>query len=146
MTTTQPKPPEKVEAYLCYNGRCAEAIEFYRRTLGAHVLLMMRYKDSPQPPPPGMCPPGSEDKIMHASVVIGETRLIMSDGRCTGKTDFQGFSLSLAMPTAAEAERIFTALAEGGQVFMPLTKTFYSPCFGMVSDKFGISWMVIVPT
>ena len=108
--------------------------------------MLMRFKDSPEPPAPGMCPPGSDDKVMHASFQIGETMLMASDGRAQGKPVFQGFSLSLAVPDDAEALRLFTALSDGGQVQMPLAKTFYASSFGMVADRFGVSWMVIVVT
>lgn len=134
----------KVEAYLFFNGRCEEAVEFYKKALGGEVTMLMRFKDSPEPQPPGMVPPGWEGKIMHASLSIGETMLMASDGCSDGQPGFQGFSLSLAMANEAEANRVFTALAVGGQVQMPLTKTFWSPCFGMVADRFGVSWMIIV--
>ena len=134
----------KVQAYLSFNGRCEEAIDFYRQALGAQVAMLMRYKEAPEPPPPGTLPPDSGDKIMHAAFSVGETMLMASDGHCDGKTDFEGFSLSIAAPEAATAERMFNALADGGQVQMPLAKTFWSPCFGMVSDRFGIGWMVTV--
>lgn len=137
--------PGKVETYLFFDGCCEAAIEFYRRTLGAEVMMMMRFKDNPEPPQPGMCPPGSASKIMHASLRIGDTTVMASDGRCLGKPSFQGFSLSVAVATEAEADRLFAALADGGQVQMPLAKTFFSPRFGMVADRFGVSWMVIVP-
>jgi PhnB protein len=134
----------RVEPYLFFNGRCEEAVEFYKKALGAEVLMLMRFKDSPEPHPPGMLPPGSENKIMHVSFRVGETTVMASDGRCTGQTSFQGFSLSLAVAHEAEAERIFAALSDGGQVQMPLAKTFWSPRFGMVADRFGVGWMVTV--
>jgi PhnB protein len=133
----------RVEAYLFFNGRCGEAIEFYKKALGAEVLMLMRYKESPEPPPPGMVPPGWENKIMHTSLRIGNTTVMASDG-CSEGTNFQGFSLSISVANDAEAERAFTALADGGQVKMPLTKTFWSPRFGMVADRFGVGWMVTV--
>jgi PhnB protein len=142
MTTKQYNPI--VQPYLFFDGRCEEAIEFYRRALGAEVIMQMRFKDSPEPPQPGCVAPGSEDKIMHATIRIGETTLMASDGRCTGKPSFQGFALSLTAPTETEADRLFAALAEGGQVQMPLAKTFFSARFGMVADRFGVAWMVIV--
>lgn len=143
MTTA--KDNRTIEPYLFFNGRCEEAIEFYRKARGAEVQMMMRFKDSPEPPPPGMSPPNWENKIMHASVRIGGSIVMASDG-CDSKTQFEGFSLSLAVPTEAEADRAFAALAEGGQVRMPLTKTFWSPRFGMLADKFGIGWMInVVP-
>ncbi len=133
-----------IEPYLFFNGRCEEAVEFYKKALDAEVTMLMRFKDSPEPHPPGMLPPGSENKIMHVSLRIGDTAVMASDGRCTGKTDFQGFYLSLTVANEAEAERKFAALSEGGQVQMPLAKTFWSPRFGMVADRFGVGWMVTV--
>jgi PhnB protein len=135
-----------VQPYLFFEGRTEEAVEFYRSALGAEVTMLMRYKESPEPPPPGMVPPGSENKVMHASFRIGETEVMASDGSCAGKPSFQGISLSLTVRDEAEADRVFGALAKGGQVQMPLAKTFFSPRFGMVADRFGVSWMVIVPS
>jgi PhnB protein len=135
----------KVEPYLFFNGRCEEAIDLYRRVLGAEVLMLMRNKESPEPQPPGMLPPGSENKVMHASLRVGDTTFLMSDGRCTGEPSFQGFSLAVSVPDAAAADRVYQALAEGGKAQMPLTRTFFSPRFGMVTDRFGMGWMVIVP-
>ena len=134
----------QVQQYLFFDGRCEEAIEFYKSTLGAKVEMLMRFKDNPDPQP-GMCPPGSEDKVMHACVRIGDTAVMASDGMAAGKPEFKGFSLSVDAKNEAEADRIFDALGKGGQVQMPLAKTFFSPRFGMVADKFGVSWMVIVP-
>lgn len=128
-----------VEPYLFFEGRCEEALEFYRTALGAEVTMLMRFKDSPEP---GMCAPDAGDKVMHANLRIGSTTLMASDGRCEGAPSFQGFSLSLDAADEAEAERLFAALSDGGQVQMPLAKTFWSPCFGMVADRFGVSWMV----
>ena len=116
----------------------------YRKALGAEVEMMMRFKESPEPPPPGAVPPGSENKIMHASFRIGQTTVLASDGDSSDKANFQGFSLSLAVPSEAEADRAFNALAEGGQVKLPLTKTFFSPRFGMVEDRFGVGWMIML--
>ena len=134
-----------VQPYLFFEGRCEEAIEFYKKALGAEVQFMMRYQESPEPPPPGAVPPGSEDKILHAQIRIGQAVVMMSDGRCAGKLAFDGFFLSLSVSTPAEADKFFSALAEGGQVRMPQSKTFFSPRFGMVSDRFGVGWMVLVP-
>jgi PhnB protein len=134
----------QVQPYLFFDGRCEEAIEFYRKVLGAEVSMMMRWKDSPEPCPEGMIPPGSENKVMHAALRIGDTVVMASDGRCQGQPKFQGFALSIAASTEAEADRLFGALADGGQVQMPLGKTFFSPRFGMVADRFGVSWMIIV--
>ena len=135
----------QVQPYIVFDGRCEEALEFYKKAVGAQVDMLMRLKDSPEAPPPGAVPPGSENKVMHASFRIGDSLLMVSDGHCTGKPVFQGFSLSISVADAAEAQRKFTALAEGGTVNMPLTKTFFSPSFGMLVDRFGVSWMVLVP-
>lgn len=134
----------QVQPYLFFEGRCEEAIELYRSALGAEVEMLMRFKESPEPPNPDMCPPGSDDKVMHASFRIGETTVMASDGMCSGKPSFQGVSLSISVPDEATADRMFGALAEGGQVQMPLAKTFFAPRFGMVADRFGVSWMIIV--
>jgi len=134
----------RVEPYLFFNGRCEEAVEFYKKALGAKVAMLMRFKDSPEPHAPGMLPPGSENKVMHVSFRVGDTTVMASDGFCKGQTDFQGLSLSLTVSNEAEADRAFAALADGGQVQMPLGKTFWSLCFGMVTDRFGVGWMVTV--
>jgi len=131
----------QIQPYLFFEGRCEEAIEFYRRTLGAEVTMLMRYKDSPEP---AMNPPDAGDKVMHASLRIGDSTVMASDGRCQGQPSFQGFSLSLTVSDEAEADRILAGLADGGQVQMPLAKTFFSPRFGMVADRFGVPWMIIV--
>ena len=133
-----------IQPYLFFDGRCEEALEFYRSTLGAEVTMLMRFKENPEPMPPDMYPPGSDDKVLHASFTIGETTLMASDGMNKGSPVFQGFSLSLSVPTDAEAQRLFTALSAGGKVQMPLGKTFYASSFGMVADRFGVSWMIIV--
>ncbi len=135
----------QIQPYLFFEGRCEEALEFYRKALGAEVAMLMRYKDNPEPPQAGKAPAGSENKIMHAAFRIGETTLMASDGLCVGTPSFQGFSLTLSAKDEAEAKRLFAALGEGGQVRMPLAKTFFSPSFGMVADRFGVSWMVLVP-
>jgi PhnB protein len=134
----------QIQPYLFFDGRCEEALEFYRSALGAEVTMLMRFKDSPEPHQAGMCPPGAADKVMHTSFRIGETTVLASDGRCQGKPSFQGFSLSLTVPNEAEAERLFATLAAGGQAQMPMAKTFFSPRFGMVADRFDVSWMVYV--
>lgn len=135
----------QVQPYLFFNGRCEEALEFYRKAVGAQVTMLMRFKESPDPIPADKVPPGSDDKVMHASFNIGETMLMASDGYAKGQPTFKGFALSLNAADEAEARRLFGALSEGGQVQMPLGKTFWSPAFGMVEDRFGISWMVQVP-
>jgi len=131
----------QIQPYLFFEGRCDEALEFYRRALGAEVTAVMRFKESPDP---GMVQPGAENKVMHASFRVGETTVLASDGRCGGQPSFQGFALSLTVPRETEAERLFNALVEGGQVVMPLTTTFFSPRFGIVSDRFGVTWMTYV--
>lgn len=134
----------EIQPYLFFEGRCEEAAAFYGKHLGAQVLMKMQFKDSPEPPKPGTCPGGSPENVMHMSMKIGKSIILASDGRCSGQPNFQGVSLSLTVATAAEAERAFTALAEGGQVQMPMGKTFFSPAFGMVADRFGVSWMIYV--
>jgi PhnB protein len=134
----------QVQAYLNFDGRCEEALEFYRGAVGAEVTMLTRFKDSPEPHAPGMVPPGAENKVMHASFRIGESTVMASDCHCGGKPGFQGFSLSLTAPNEAVAERLFAALGNGGQVKMPLAKTFFSPSFGVVNDRFGVTWMIYV--
>ena len=139
-----------VQPYLFFDGRCDEALEFYKKALGAEVVMLMRFKDAPPMPEgekaPEGCGPGPSDpnKVMHASFRIRGANLMASDGQCLGKPSFQGISLSLTVGDVAEAEKLFTALADGGQVQMPMMKTFFSPGFGMVADRFGVSWMIYV--
>lgn len=140
---TTPTTTTLIQPYLFFGGRCDEALDFYRTALGAEVVMLMRYKESPEPQPPGSVPPGYENKVMHATFRIGGTTLMASDG-CGETPSFAGFSLSLAVPTAAEAGRAFAALADGGKVTMPLDKTFWSPSFGMLTDRFGLGWMISV--
>src|SRR5215469_14923631 len=128
----------QVQSYLHFNGCCEEAIEFYRRVLGAEVSFLMRFKDSPEP---AMAPPGSENKVMHATFHIGGATVMASD---CGPPKLEGFSLSITVPAEDQAQRLFAALSEGGQVSMPLAKTFFSPGFGMLTDRFGVPWMVHV--
>jgi PhnB protein len=135
----------KIDPYLFFNGRCEEAIEFYKSALGAEVTMLLRFKENPDKPPPGAVPPGSDDKIMHASLRIGDSQIMASDGMNSGQPVFQGVSLTLSVPNEAEADRLYNALGAGGQVQMPIGKTFFSPRFGMVADRFGVSWMIIVP-
>jgi PhnB protein len=130
-----------VQPYLNFDGRCDEALEFYKKALGAKVGMLMRFKDAPDK---SMITPGSENKVMHSQVQVGDTTVLMSDGRCTGEANFHGIALALSVDSEAEADKIFAGLADGGQVQMPLGKTFFSPRFGMLSDKFGVAWMIIV--
>ncbi len=133
-----------VQPYLFFEGRAEEAVELYRKALGAEVTMLMRYKDSPEPQAPGHIPPGGENKVMHMSLRIGDSIVMGSDGRCSGKPAFQGVSLSLTVKSDGEAEQRFAALSEGGQVQVPLTKTFFSSRFGMLTDRFGLGWMIMV--
>lgn len=128
----------RVDPYLYFDGRCEEAIELYRRVLGAQVMALTRFDDNPGTP----APPGCERKVMHASVRFGETTVLASDGQCGGKPNFQGFSLALAVSDDAEAERTFASLLEGGRVQMPLMTTPFASRFGMVADRFGVLWTV----
>jgi PhnB protein len=130
-----------VQPYLFFDGRCEEALDFYKKTIGAQVEMMMRWRDNPDK---SACTPQNENKVMHAAVKVGDTMMLASDGRCEGKPTFQGFALTISAKSEAEAEKTFNALADGGQVQMPLTKTFFSPKFGMCADKFGVGWMVLV--
>ena len=140
----------KVESYLMFDGRCDEALEFYRHALGAQVTMLMRYKDNPEPAAGQGCADGggpgpTPEMVMHAEFTLGETTLMASDGMGSGKASFQGISLALSPASEAEAQRLFNALADGGQVQMPLAKTFFSQAFGMVADRFGVPWMVVAP-
>ena len=140
MTTS--KPSMSVNPYLFFGGRCEEALEFYRCAVGAEITMLMRFKESPEAQP--NLPECFEEKVMHASVRIGETTLMASDGRCEGQANFEGFSLSVAVPDEAGATRVFAALSEGGLVTMPLAKAFWTPMFGILQDRFGVGWMVSV--
>lgn len=129
-----------ISPYLMLDGRCEEAIEFYKKNLGATVKNLMRFKEAP---PEANCAPTAAEKIMHACLDIGGSQVMASDGSNTGKAEFKGISLTLEVKDEAEADKMFAALSEGGQVQMPLAKTFFAKKFGMVADKFGVSWMVI---
>ena len=129
----------QVTPYLMLDGRCEEALEFYKKAVGAEVGTLMRFKDAP----PGACAAGAENKIMHVAFKVGDTTLMASDGSNANRPEFKGISLSLNAKDEGEAERMFSALGEGGQVQMPLDKTFFAKRFGMVADKFGVSWMII---
>lgn len=133
----------KIEPYLFFNGRCEEALGLYQRVFGAELTFLMRHKESPEAPPLPL-PPGWADKVMHASLKIGATMLMASDGCGCETSALQGFSLSVELPDTETATRVFDTLADGGAVQMPLDKTFFSPCFGMLTDRFGVGWMLIV--
>ncbi len=133
-----------VQPYVFFGGRCSEALAFYQTAVNAQIEMVMRFNESPEPIPEGILAPGFEDKIMHASIKIGESRIMVADG-CNAGEGVHGFSLTLSVGTIEEADRFFAALSEGGQVRMPLTKTFWSPRYGMLTDRFGIEWMVMVP-
>ena len=130
-----------VQPYLFFEGRADEALAFYQDAVGATLEMLMRYKESPDK---SNLPPNSEEKVMHMAFRVGDTVLLGSDGMCSARTNFQGFSLTLSAATAEEAESVFSKLSEGGQITMPLTKTFFSPRFGMLTDRFGLGWMVLV--
>ena len=134
----------QVQPYLSFDGRCEEAIEFYKKALAAEVTTLMRFRDNPAPTAECRPKPGTEHKIMHAALRIGDSTVMASDCQCEGKPKFEGFSLALTARDDAAAEKLFAALSDGGIVQMPLAKTFFSPRFGMVADKFGVMWMVIV--
>jgi PhnB protein len=133
----------EIQPYLFFGGRCEEALDFYKTALGAQVDFVMRYKESPEPVPAGRIPPGWENKIMHASFHVGASKMMASDGCETG-AKFEGFSLGVSATSDADAEKLFNALSAGGKVTMPLTKTFWTSKFGMLTDKFGVGWMVSV--
>lgn len=134
-----------IQPYLSFEGRAEEALGFYQKALGAKLEALMRFKDSPEACPEGMLPAGAEGKIMHMSFKIGDATIMASDGRCSGKPEFKGIALAYLASDVAGSERAFAALAEGGAVQMPLGKTFFSPSFGMVEDRFGVAWMVLAP-
>lgn len=135
-----------VQAYLMFNGRTEEAIAFYKKAVGAEITMLMRFREAPDQPPPGMVPEGWDDKIMHSSFKVGDAELMASDGCQSDGTAFAGISLALSLASPEEAEAKFAALAEGGEVTMPLAKTFFSPAFGTLTDRFGVSWMIVVST
>lgn len=132
----------QVQPYLWLEGRAEEAIAFYQQAVGAEVTMMMRNREAPDKPPPGMLPPGSEEKIMHASLKVGGSEVLISDGVVSGNPTFKGVSLTLTDLSVAEAERYFAALSEGGEVQMPLGRTFFAKSFGMLTDRFGVSWLI----
>lgn len=134
----------KIQPYLNFDGRCEEAVQFYTKAIGAEVVMLMRFGESPEPADPNIVPPGNEQKVMHTTLKIGDSIVMASDCNCSGQPNFQGVSLALQAKSADDAEKFFHALADGGQVQMPLTKTFFSEKFGMVADRFGLSWMVLV--
>lgn len=133
-----------IEPYLFFNGRAEEAIDLYERALGARIEMLMRYRESPEPIPDDRLPSGFADKVMHASLLIGKGRVMMSDGCEASPMSPGGFALSLALPDEAEARRAFEALAADGRIDLPIGRTFWSPCFGMVTDRLGVRWMVTV--
>lgn len=132
------------QPYLNFDGRCEEALDFYRRTLDAEVTALMRFKDNPEVCASGMVPPGAEGKVMHSSFRIGDSTLMASDSGCGGRPNFEGVSLALTTANDDDAKRRFTALSDGGRVEMPLEKAFFSSSFGVVVDRFGVTWMVVV--
>lgn len=143
-TSTSVSAPATVQPYLIFGGHCDEALAFYQSAIGAKVIMKMLFSESPEPMPRGSIPPGFENKVMHCVFRVGNAEIMASDGAQGGST-FSGFSLSLSAATPAEAERLFSRLVDGGEVTMPLEPTFWSPCFGMLIDRFGVNWMVGVP-
>jgi len=142
----------QVQPYLRFEGRCEEALEFYKKALGAKIETLMRFKKAPpealqrsNDAPQQGCGGFDPNKVMHACFRVGDTAIMASDGRGSGKPAFNGIALSLSVPDEAAADRAFRALADGGQVQVPLAQTFFARSFGMVGDRFGVSWMVIVP-
>src|SRR5574337_537449 len=136
----------QIQPYLFFQGRCEEAVEYYKKHLGAKQGRVVRYKDSPEPPSPGRVPPGYDNKVIFTELQVGDTAIMACDDATQTITGFQGFRLSLSAANEAEAKRVFAALANGGEVNMPLAKTFFSSCFGMLKDKFGVGWMIIAST
>jgi len=134
----------KVQPYLFFEGRTEEALEFYKKTLGIEVGMLMRFKDAPGPNDPNCAPPSNPNGVMHSSFTLGGQQIMASDGNGGGNPEFKGFSLTLAVDSEAEADRLFAALSEGGQVHQPMIKTFFSPKFGVLADKFGVGWMVML--
>lgn len=134
-----------INPYLFFGGRCQEALDFYREAVGAEIGLVMRFDQSPDPVPAGMLAPGFESKVMHCEFKVGDTAVLASDGTSEGDGGFHGFSLALTLHDEAAARRAFDALAAGGKVLMPLTRTFWSPLYGMLHDRFGVHWMVMLP-
>ena len=130
-----------LNVYLFLNGRCEEAIEFYKSTLGAEVEMLMRFKDSPDPE---QCPPGQEEMIMHATLKAYGSDLMMSDGMGDAPPAFQGFAISIPADSEEAGEQVFNALADGGRIDMPYEQTFWAKRFGYVTDRFGVNWMVSV--
>jgi PhnB protein len=132
----------KVEPYLYFDGRAEEALNFYKQAIGAEIACIMRFDEGP---PEMQVPPGAENKVMHAAMQVGSSLIMVSDGMCNEKepTPFSGISLTISVDDPAKAEKLFSALGQGGQVQMPLGETFFAEKFGMVADKFGVSWMVI---
>lgn len=132
-----------IHNYIFFGGNCEEALEFYKKALGATVGMMLRFNESPDPVPEGMLPAGFENKVMHADFSVGSTMILASDG-CSESAAHSGYSLALIVATEADADKYFNALAEEGEVRMLLTKTFWSPRYGQVTDRFGVAWMVMV--
>jgi PhnB protein len=143
--TAKPPVTNAVMPYLFFAGRCEEALVFYQRAAGAEIDMILRFHESPEPLPPGMIPEGFADKVMHAAFRLHGTTILASDGCTPEDSQFKGFSLCLSIAKAEEAQKIFTALSDGGAVNMPLGKTFFSPCYGMLRDRFGVDWMILVP-
>lgn len=130
--------------YLYLSGQCDEALAFYQQHLGATISMLIRFNESPKPLPTDL-PDGYEDKVMHCEFSVGDMSIMASDGCKESTGEFRGFSLTLTIADEAYARQAFQALSEGGEVNMPLSETFWSPLYGQVTDKFGISWMIMLP-
>src|SRR3569832_1454200 len=128
-----------LDSYIFFDGTCAAAMRFYERVTGGKLTAMLKYSESPDPK---TCPPGSDDRIMHASLVIDGRNLMASDSPAGQHKPMQGFSLALYYDNPEEGKRKFDMLADGGSVVMPFGPTFWAKGFGMVTDKFGTPWMV----
>ena len=130
-----------VQPYLFFDGRAEEAIDFYQKAVGAKVDMLMRFGEAPDQ---SQIKPESKNKVMHCQFRIGDTMVLISDGRNQGSPKFDGFALTIQCKDAAETEKYFKGLSDGGQVEMPLDKTFFAKSFGMLADRFGVGWMVYV--
>ena len=124
-----------VNPYIAYKGTCQEAIDFYKQALGAELIFSQTWGESP------MSEAGFEDKIMHATIKIGDSTIMMCDDP-RNETTGSNISLAIGLNDKDIAHKYFDGLAEGGQVTMPLDKTFWAEAFGMLTDKFGINWMI----
>ncbi len=129
----------RLNPYLNFDGKCAEAFAFYARCLGGQNLAIQTFRESPMAEHVG---PEDQDRVVHARMNVGDTVLMGSDSPSNRSSEAKGFAVSLSVDSAEEAERVFHALAEGGEIHMPIGETFWAVRFGMLLDQFGIPWMV----